>query len=183
MEEFTNLVFPSLGHSVQTKNQEVILLYESNFNAFNILVLIPFSLIGFEKFFPKSQEINKSAEKEQVNDQESFETKNEDDDGNQNNHKERKKKQSHWRTRFQVGRLWSVNDKIIINVAFAAAGISSAVLYFHFHETGVHVSWKDFVEHYLCKGLVDHLEVVNKQYVRVIPVSGYENQFINFSNH
>ncbi|XP_033847229.1 AFG3-like protein 1 [Periophthalmus magnuspinnatus] len=133
---------------------------------------------GFEKFFPKSQEINKSAEKEQVNDQESFETKNEDDDGNQNNHKERKKKQSHWRTRFQEE--WSVNDKIIINVAFAAAGISSAVLYFHFHETGVHVSWKDFVEHYLCKGLVDHLEVVNKQYVRVIPVSGVDTSQVNY---
>ncbi|XP_055010443.1 AFG3-like protein 1 isoform X2 [Boleophthalmus pectinirostris] len=133
---------------------------------------------GFEKFFPKNQEINKSVEKEQVKDQESFEKENEDDTENQNNHKERKNKQSDWWTRFQEE--WSFNDKIYLNVAVAAAGVSSAVLYFYFRETGVHISWKDFVDHYLCKGLVDHLEVINKQYVRVIPVSGVDTSQVNY---
>ncbi|KAK7913038.1 hypothetical protein WMY93_013249 [Mugilogobius chulae] len=132
---------------------------------------------GFEKFFPKSQTIKKSAEEEKVKDPESFETENEDNSDSQNNHRERRHKQSHWWTQFQE---WSFNDKIAFNVAVGAAGVASAVLYFYFRETGAHISWKDFVDCYLCKGLVDHLEVINKQYVRVIPVKGVDTSQVNY---
>ncbi|XP_054626915.1 AFG3-like protein 1 isoform X2 [Dunckerocampus dactyliophorus] len=50
--------------------------------------------------------------------------------------------------------------------------MASAFLYFYFRETGIQISWKDFVHHYLSRGLVDHLEVVNKHYVKVIPAPG-----------
>uniref|UniRef100_A0A8C2YW31 AAA+ ATPase domain-containing protein n=1 Tax=Cyclopterus lumpus TaxID=8103 RepID=A0A8C2YW31_CYCLU len=57
-------------------------------------------------------------------------------------------------------------------LAIGAAGMTSAFWYFYFRETGMQISWKDFVHHYLNRGLVDHLEVVNKQYVKVIPANG-----------
>jgi hypothetical protein len=34
------------------------------------------------------------------------------------------------------------------------AGMASAFLYFYFRETGKEVSWKDFVNNYLARGLV-----------------------------
>lgn len=82
--------------------------------------------------------------------------------------------------------------------------MASAFTYFYLRETGVQISWKDFVHYYLSRGLVglmivinvgafwyiyifftyftkllfvlstqvDHLEVINKQYVKVIPAQG-----------
>lgn len=134
---------------------------------------------GFEKFFPKSRDNQetKVSEKEDVKDQESFETENEDDSGNKNRHRDGRNEQSDWWTRFQE---WSFNDKTTLNVAVGAAGVASALLYFYFRETGVHISWKDFVDHFLRRGLVDHLEVVNKQYVRVIPVNGVDTSQVNY---
>lgn len=83
------------------------------------------------------------------------------------------------------------------------AGMVAAFTYFYFRETGVQISWKDFVHYFLSRGLVgvtsfvhcfsmhlicfrpvffdqavlfssqvDHLEVINKQYVKVIPAQG-----------
>uniref|UniRef100_A0A673YF43 AFG3-like protein 1 n=1 Tax=Salmo trutta TaxID=8032 RepID=A0A673YF43_SALTR len=40
------------------------------------------------------------------------------------------------------------------NVAIGFAGMASAFLYFYFRETGKEVSWKDFVNNYLARGLV-----------------------------
>uniref|UniRef100_A0A4W5NMS8 AAA+ ATPase domain-containing protein n=1 Tax=Hucho hucho TaxID=62062 RepID=A0A4W5NMS8_9TELE len=40
------------------------------------------------------------------------------------------------------------------NVAIGFAGMASAFLYFYFRETGKEVSWKDFVDNYLARGLV-----------------------------
>uniref|UniRef100_A0A3Q2G402 AFG3-like protein 2 n=1 Tax=Cyprinodon variegatus TaxID=28743 RepID=A0A3Q2G402_CYPVA len=39
-------------------------------------------------------------------------------------------------------------------------------------ETGVQISWMDFVHRFLSKGLVGRVEVVNKQYVKVFPADG-----------
>ncbi|KAI3371468.1 hypothetical protein L3Q82_023576 [Scortum barcoo] len=52
------------------------------------------------------------------------------------------------------------------------AGVSSALLYFYFRDNGREITWKDFVHRYVSRGMVDRLEVVNKQYVRVILVPG-----------
>ncbi|KAF4788905.1 AFG3-like protein 2 [Turdus rufiventris] len=46
------------------------------------------------------------------------------------------------------------------------------VYYFFFRVPGREITWKDFVNNYLSKGLVDRLEVVNKRFVRVIFVPG-----------
>uniref|UniRef100_A0AAX7TPW9 AAA+ ATPase domain-containing protein n=1 Tax=Astatotilapia calliptera TaxID=8154 RepID=A0AAX7TPW9_ASTCA len=71
---------------------------------------------------------------------------------------------------FQVTRLLSSRKQP--KGTAGAAGMASAFLYFHFRETGVQISWKDFVHHYLSRGLVGHVEVVNKQYVKVFPAPG-----------
>uniref|UniRef100_A0A7N6FCX6 AAA+ ATPase domain-containing protein n=1 Tax=Anabas testudineus TaxID=64144 RepID=A0A7N6FCX6_ANATE len=73
-----------------------------------------------------------------------------------------------------------LDENTVRNLAFGAAGMASAFLYFYFRETGVEVSWKDFVHHYLSRGLVDHLEVVNKQYVKVIPADGVNASEVNY---
>ncbi|KAG9342020.1 hypothetical protein JZ751_018338, partial [Albula glossodonta] len=62
------------------------------------------------------------------------------------------------------------NEKDFQYLAIALAGMSSAFLYLYFRDTGKEITWKDFVHYYLARGLVDRLEVVNKQFVRVIPV-------------
>ncbi|CAB1323450.1 unnamed protein product [Coregonus sp. 'balchen'] len=57
------------------------------------------------------------------------------------------------------------DEKEFRALAVLVAGISSATLYYQFRDTGKEITWKDFV---------DRLEVVNKQYVRVILVPGAE---------
>uniref|UniRef100_A0AAQ5ZGV0 AAA+ ATPase domain-containing protein n=1 Tax=Amphiprion ocellaris TaxID=80972 RepID=A0AAQ5ZGV0_AMPOC len=44
----------------------------------------------------------------------------------------------------------------------------SVSYYFFFRDGGREVTWKDFVNNYLAKGVVDRLEVVNKRYVKVV---------------
>ncbi|TSZ97526.1 AFG3-like protein 1 [Bagarius yarrelli] len=55
------------------------------------------------------------------------------------------------------------------NVLFAGAGMLVTFLYLHFRDRGKEISWREFVNYYLARDLVERLEVVNKQYVRVIP--------------
>ncbi|XP_035531179.1 AFG3-like protein 2 [Morone saxatilis] len=64
------------------------------------------------------------------------------------------------------------NEKDFRYLALTVAGVSSALLYYYFRNTGREISWKDFVHRYVGRGMVDRLEVVNKQYVRVILVPG-----------
>lgn len=135
---------------------------------------------GFEKFFPKSQdnnELDNSAEKENIKEPEPFETQNQDENKKKNKEREGQNEESHRWTRFQE---CSLNGQTTWNVVIGAAGMASAFLYFYFRETGFQISWKDFVDHYLRKGLVDHLEVVNKQYVKVIPVSGVDTSQVSY---
>ncbi|XP_070694023.1 mitochondrial inner membrane m-AAA protease component AFG3L1-like [Pempheris klunzingeri] len=137
---------------------------------------------GFEKFFPKSEESageNKSAEDENTKEHESLarEGRDTDDDGD-DGRRGGKKEESHWWTRFQDDFPWDA--KTVRNIAIGAAGIATAFLFFYFRETGVQISWKDFVHLYLSRGLVDHLEVVNKQYVKVIPAHGVNTSEVSY---
>ncbi|XP_062284974.1 AFG3-like protein 2 isoform X2 [Scomber scombrus] len=56
---------------------------------------------------------------------------------------------------------------------------TTVTYYFVLRDGGREVTWKDFVNNYLSKGVVDRLEVVNKRYVKVVfsagktPVDGY----------
>ncbi|XP_014857981.1 PREDICTED: AFG3-like protein 1 isoform X1 [Poecilia mexicana] len=76
-----------------------------------------------------------------------------------------------WWSRMQKGDFpW--DEKDFRYMMLTVAGVSSALLYFYFRDTGREISWKDFVHRYLGRGLVERLEVVNKQFVRVILVPG-----------
>uniref|UniRef100_A0A8C6MHD3 AFG3-like AAA ATPase 1 n=1 Tax=Nothobranchius furzeri TaxID=105023 RepID=A0A8C6MHD3_NOTFU len=63
------------------------------------------------------------------------------------------------------------------------AGLGSLLLYLYFKDNGREISWKDFVHRYLGRGLVERLEVVNKQFVRVILVPGtdIESSYVWFN--
>uniref|UniRef100_A0AAV2KR05 Peptidase M41 FtsH extracellular domain-containing protein n=1 Tax=Knipowitschia caucasica TaxID=637954 RepID=A0AAV2KR05_KNICA len=76
-----------------------------------------------------------------------------------------------WYSRMQKGDFpW--DEKDFRYMALVVTGVSSALLYFYFRDSGREISWKDFVHRYLGRGLVERLEVVNKQYVRVILLPG-----------
>uniref|UniRef100_A0A8C9WAN9 Si:ch1073-174d20.2 n=1 Tax=Scleropages formosus TaxID=113540 RepID=A0A8C9WAN9_SCLFO len=92
--------------------------------------------------------------------------------------KSRRKGSNLW-TRLQKGDFpWDERD--LQYLAIALAGMVSAFLYFYFREVGKEITWKDFVQFYLTRGLVDRLEVVNKQYVRVIPAPGVNTSNVNY---
>ncbi|CAJ1048794.1 AFG3-like protein 1 [Xyrichtys novacula] len=133
---------------------------------------------GFEKFFPKSEESSKSAEGN-TKEPESIvsERQNTNDDEDERQRGGKKEEWYSW-TRFQED--FPLDSKVVRNILIGAAGMSTAFLYFYFRETGVQISWKDFVHHYLNRGVVDHLEVVNKQYVKVIPAHGVKSSEVSY---
>ncbi|KAM4553085.1 mitochondrial inner membrane m-AAA protease component AFG3L1-like [Fundulus diaphanus] len=76
-----------------------------------------------------------------------------------------------WWSRMQKGDFpWDEKDFRYLMVT--VAGVSSVLLYLYFRDSGREISWKDFVHRYLGRGLVDRLEVVNKQFVRVVLLPG-----------
>ncbi|KAL4630246.1 AFG3-like protein 1 isoform X1 [Arapaima gigas] len=82
-------------------------------------------------------------------------------------------------TRLQKGNFpWDEKDWRYL--AFAVAGMAAGFLYMYFQEVGKEITWKDFVHFYLARGMVDRLEVVNKQYVRVIPAPGVDTSNVNY---
>ncbi|XP_069549707.1 mitochondrial inner membrane m-AAA protease component AFG3L1-like [Brachyistius frenatus] len=134
---------------------------------------------GFEKVFPKSEEstgINKSVKDESIKEQESLGR-----NTNENSDERRrggKKEDSDWWTRFQDD--FHLDGKTVWYLGAGAAGMVSAFLYFHFRETGVQISWKDFVDHYLQRGMVGHMEVVNKQFVKAFPAHGVKTSELSY---
>ncbi|MFT7806901.1 AFG3-like protein 1 isoform X1 [Arapaima gigas] len=93
--------------------------------------------------------------------------------------KKGRKEDRSWWTRIQKGDFpWDETD--FRYLVIAAAGISSTLLYLYFRDPGRETSWKEFVHFYLARGLVDRLEVVNKQYVRVILLSGANSSGVSY---
>ncbi|XP_029446819.1 AFG3-like protein 2 isoform X2 [Rhinatrema bivittatum] len=84
-----------------------------------------------------------------------------------------------WWSRLQKGDIpW--DDKEFRFYFISSALFWAAITYyFFFRSSGREITWKDFVNSYLSKGVVDRLEVVNKRFVRVIfttgksPIDGY----------
>ncbi|XP_012592669.1 mitochondrial inner membrane m-AAA protease component AFG3L1 isoform X1 [Microcebus murinus] len=82
---------------------------------------------------------------------------------------------SGWWRRMQKGESpW--DNKEFRNLAVLGAGVAMGFFYFYFRDSGKEITWKHFVQYYLARGLVDRLEVVNKQFVRVIPVPGTSSE-------
>ena len=61
------------------------------------------------------------------------------------------------------------DNKDLRSLAVLGAGVAAGFLYFYFRDPGKEITWKHFVQYHLARGLVDRLEVVNKQFVHVIP--------------
>ncbi|XP_043115223.1 AFG3-like protein 2 isoform X2 [Puntigrus tetrazona] len=79
-----------------------------------------------------------------------------------------RKDESNWYSRLQKGDMpW--DDKEFRMYCLCGAAIWTAITYyFFFRDGGREVTWKDFVNGYLAKGVVDRLEVINKRYVKVV---------------
>ncbi|XP_021788017.1 AFG3-like protein 1 isoform X3 [Papio anubis] len=80
-----------------------------------------------------------------------------------------------WWRRMQKGDFpW--DDKDFRSLALLGAGVAVGFFYLCFRDPGREITWKHFVQNYLARGLVDRLEVVNKQFVRVIPAPGTSSE-------
>ncbi|XP_030068206.1 mitochondrial inner membrane m-AAA protease component AFG3L2 isoform X2 [Microcaecilia unicolor] len=90
-----------------------------------------------------------------------------------------RKDDSTWWSRLQKGDIpW--DDKEFRFYFMSGTLFWAAITYyFFFRSSGREITWKDFVNSYLSKGIVDRLDVVNKRFVRVIftagksPIDGY----------
>ncbi|KAM7415300.1 hypothetical protein PAMA_019906 [Pampus argenteus] len=68
------------------------------------------------------------------------------------------------------------DEKEFRNMVFTVTAVGSALLYFYFRDGGREITWKDFVHRYLSRGVVDRLEVINKQYVKVTLMPGADTE-------
>ncbi|XP_067854137.1 mitochondrial inner membrane m-AAA protease component AFG3L2-like isoform X2 [Heptranchias perlo] len=125
---------------------------------------------GFEKYFPQ----NKQAAGPKANDTKAKPKESGGSTGGGaggSSKKSGKKEESTWWNRIQKGDLpW--DDKEFRYLAVGIAGLFSGFIYFYYRDPGREITWKDFVNYYLARGVVDRLEVVNKQFVRVIFTPG-----------
>ncbi|XP_068117925.1 mitochondrial inner membrane m-AAA protease component AFG3L1-like isoform X2 [Hyperolius riggenbachi] len=98
-----------------------------------------------------------------------------------NNNKNGKKKAAAWWQRIQKGDIpWE--DKDFRSLAILAAGIASGFALYYLQKSQTEISWKQFVQQYLERGLVSRLEIVNKEYVRVIPTNGENPVWFNLGS-
>ncbi|XP_056148950.1 AFG3-like protein 2 isoform X2 [Lampris incognitus] len=90
-----------------------------------------------------------------------------------------RKEESHWSSRLQKGEVPWDDKEFRMYLLSGVVFWSVVTYYFFFRDEGREVTWKDFVNNYLSKGVVDRLDVVNKRYVKVVfsagktPVEGY----------
>uniref|UniRef100_W5N2N5 AFG3-like AAA ATPase 2 n=2 Tax=Lepisosteus oculatus TaxID=7918 RepID=W5N2N5_LEPOC len=135
---------------------------------------------GFEKYFPNGKNSKKSSESEGMNNgakvSEAKPSNSQKSSGNSGGggggggggKRGGRKDESKWWTRLQKGDVpWDDRDFRLYFMGGAAFWAVFAY-YFFFRNAGREVTWKDFVNNYLSKGVVDRLEVINKRYVRVI---------------
>ncbi|CAJ1073201.1 AFG3-like protein 2 isoform X2 [Xyrichtys novacula] len=83
-----------------------------------------------------------------------------------------RREDSHWYSRLQKGDIPWDDKEFRMYFLSAAAFWTTITYYFFLRDGGREVTWKDFVNNYLSKGVVDRLEVVNKRYVKVVFSSG-----------
>ncbi|NWX52656.1 AFG32 protein, partial [Steatornis caripensis] len=131
---------------------------------------------GFEKYFPNGKKANgtkgtagETKAKQATARQPSGTSSG---GGGSGGKKGGKKEETNWWTRLQKGDIpWDVRE-FRMYVVGSSFFWTMVVYYFFFRVPGREITWKDFVNNYLSKGVVDRLEVVNKRFVRVIFVSG-----------
>ncbi|XP_032910557.1 AFG3-like protein 2 isoform X1 [Catharus ustulatus] len=144
---------------------------------------------GFEKYFPNGKKSNgtkstpgETKETKQAPSRQPSGTSS--GGGGSGGKKGGKKEDTNWWTRLQKGDIpWDVRE-FRMYVVGSSFFWTMVVYYFFFRVPGREITWKDFVNNYLSKGLVDRLEVVNKRFVRVIFVPGkspHEWQYVWFN--
>ncbi|XP_048858056.1 AFG3-like protein 2 isoform X1 [Brienomyrus brachyistius] len=95
-----------------------------------------------------------------------------------------RKEDSTWWSRLQKGDVPWDDREFRMYFLSAAAFWTTVGYYFFFRNAAREVTWKDFVNNYLSKGVVDRLEVTNKRYVKVIFSSGkapVDGQYVWFN--
>uniref|UniRef100_A0AAQ5X4Z2 AAA+ ATPase domain-containing protein n=1 Tax=Amphiprion ocellaris TaxID=80972 RepID=A0AAQ5X4Z2_AMPOC len=127
---------------------------------------------GFEKYFPDSQKTPKDSEAEAAPKESrpanSQKASGRSSGGGGGGKRGGRKEDSHWYSRLQKGDVpWDDKEFRMYFLCGLAFWISVSY-YFFFRDGGREVTWKDFVNNYLAKGVVDRLEVVNKRYVKVV---------------
>ncbi|XP_060631006.2 mitochondrial inner membrane m-AAA protease component AFG3L2 [Anolis sagrei] len=145
---------------------------------------------GFEKYFPEGKKTSdtkgsdgETKDVKQANSQRPSRTSSSGGGGG-GGKKGGKKEDTGWWSRVQKGDFpW--DDKEFRFYFMGAAIFWAAVTYyFFFRNSGREITWKDFVNNYLSKGVVDKLEVVNKRFVRVVFTPGktpIEGQYVWFN--
>uniref|UniRef100_W5UEK0 AFG3-like protein 2 n=1 Tax=Ictalurus punctatus TaxID=7998 RepID=W5UEK0_ICTPU len=134
---------------------------------------------GFEKYFPKNGEPkpqNSEAQEAKPNNGQKNSGKSDGGGGGGGGggaagggggKKGGKRDENNWFNRIQKGEIpW--DDKDFRMYLMVSATFWAAVSYYFFRDAGKEVTWKDFVNGYLAKGVVDRLEVVNKRFVKVV---------------
>lgn len=95
-----------------------------------------------------------------------------------------RKDESTWFSRLQKGDVPWDDKEFRMYFLFGAAFWTAVTYYFFFRDGGREVTWKDFVNGYLAKGVVDRLEVINKRFVKVIFTPGktpVDGQYVWFN--
>ncbi|XP_066493685.1 mitochondrial inner membrane m-AAA protease component AFG3L1-like [Tiliqua scincoides] len=109
--------------------------------------------------------------KEQSTSKDLSHRKNTEDSSGEGDRKGKKEDDLGWWSRMQKGEFpWDKKDSWYL--AVMGAGVVSGFLYFYLRDPGREINWKQFVHYYLARGVVERLEVVNKQFVRVFPIPG-----------
>ncbi|CAF97727.1 unnamed protein product, partial [Tetraodon nigroviridis] len=75
---------------------------------------------------------------------------------------------THWYSRLRKGDVPWDNKEFRMFFLTGLAFWTTIAYYFFFRDGEHEVNWKDFVNNYLSKGVVDQLEVINKCYVKVV---------------
>lgn len=135
---------------------------------------------GFEKYFPEGQKSPKTSETEaaaketkptnaqRANGQSTGGGGGGEGGGGGGGKRGGRRNDSHWYSRIQKGDIPWDDKEFRMYLLSGAAFWATVTYYFFLREGGREVTWKDFVNNYLSKGVVDRLEVVNKRFVKVI---------------
>ncbi|XP_066481431.1 mitochondrial inner membrane m-AAA protease component AFG3L2 [Tiliqua scincoides] len=146
---------------------------------------------GFEKYFPEGKKPNEAKgtdgetkDTKLTNSQRTARTSSGGGGGGGGGKKGGKKEDTSWWSRLQKGDFpWDDKE---FRFYFMGATIFwlGVTYYFFFRNSGREITWKDFVNNYLSKGVVDKLEVVNKRFVRVVFTPGkspIDGQYVWFN--
>ncbi|TFK12265.1 methionine-R-sulfoxide reductase B2, mitochondrial [Platysternon megacephalum] len=94
------------------------------------------------------------------------------------------KEDTGWWARIQKGDFPWDDKEFRFYIMSSSIFWATLMYYSFFRNSGREITWKDFVNNYLSKGMVDRLEVVNKRFVRVIFTPGkspMEGQYVWFN--